>query len=99
MAPDLLTLIVVALLAALAGAFAALSSEALKHNSAEFLRLAQENPKQFQIQAHHELAKKEQAVDLLVTPIKEMIEKTRVQIHEIEIEKGVRQLSEDHAQR
>lgn len=67
--------------------FAALSGEALKHNSAEFLRLAQENLKQFQIQAHHELSKKEQAVELLVTPIKEMIEKTRVQIHEIERER------------
>ncbi len=67
--------------------FAALSSEALKHNSAEFLRLAQENLKQFQLQAHHELSKKEQAVETLVTPIKEMIEKTRVQIHEIERER------------
>jgi len=67
--------------------FAALSSEALKHNSAEFLRLAQENLKQFQIQAQNELAKKEQAVELLVTPIKELIEKTRTQIHDIEQER------------
>jgi DNA recombination protein RmuC len=67
--------------------FAALSGEALKHNSAEFLRLAQENLKQFQIQAQHELTKKEQAVELLVTPIKELIEKTRIQIHEIEQER------------
>ena len=71
----------------LGDSFAALSSEALKHNSAEFLRLAQENLKQFQLQAQHEFTKKEQAVELLVTPIKEMIEKTRVQIHEIERER------------
>lgn len=64
--------------------FSALSSEALKHNSAEFLRLAQENLKQFHIEARHELARKEQAVELLVTPIKEMLEKTRTQIQEIE---------------
>jgi DNA recombination protein RmuC len=67
--------------------FAALSGEALKHNSAEFLRLAQENLKQFHLQAQHELAKKEQAVELLVTPIKELIEKTRGQINEIEQER------------
>lgn len=73
--------------AQLRDSFAALSSEALKHNSAEFLRLAQENLKQFQVQAQHEFTRKEQAVELLVTPIKEMIEKTRVQIHEIERER------------
>jgi DNA recombination protein RmuC len=67
--------------------FSALSSEALKHNSAEFLRLAQENLKQFHLEAKHELARKEQAVETLVTPIKEMLEKTRVQIHEIERER------------
>lgn len=67
--------------------FSALSSEALKHNSAEFLRLAQENLKQFHIEARHELSRKEQAVELLVSPIKEMLEKTRVQIHEIERER------------
>lgn len=67
--------------------FAALSSEALKHNSAEFLRLAQENLKQFQLQAQHQLSRKEQAVETLVNPIREMIEKTREQIREIEQER------------
>lgn len=71
----------------LSDAFAGLSSEALKHNNAEFLRLAQENLKQFQIQAHNELGKKEQAVEHLVKPIRELLEKTHTQIRQIEHER------------
>jgi DNA recombination protein RmuC len=71
----------------LGDAFARLSSDALKHNSAEFLRLAQENLKQFQIQAHNELAKKELAVEHMVKPIRELIEKTHTQIRQIEHER------------
>lgn len=67
--------------------FAALSSEALKSNNAEFLRLARENLRQFHIQAEGELAKKEQAIEHLVAPIKELLEKTRNQIREIEHER------------
>lgn len=67
--------------------FAKLSSEALKHNNAEFLRLAHENLKQFQIQAHNELGKKEQAVEQMVKPIRELIEKTHSQIRQIEHER------------
>lgn len=67
--------------------FAKLSSDALKHNNAEFLRLAQENLKQFQIQAHNELGKKEQAVEQMVKPIRELIEKTHNQIRQIEHER------------
>jgi DNA recombination protein RmuC len=73
--------------AQLGATFAALSSEALKSNNAEFLRLAQEKLKQFHIQAEGELAKKEQAIEHLVTPIKELLEKTRHQIREIEHER------------
>jgi len=67
--------------------FAALSLEALKNNNAEFLRLAQEKLRQFHIQAEGDLAKKEQAIEHLVTPIKELLEKTRNQIREIEHER------------
>lgn len=73
--------------AQLGDTFAALSSEALKSNNAEFLRLAQENLKQFHIQAEGTLAKKEQAIEHLVAPIKELLEKTRSQIREIEHER------------
>ncbi len=71
----------------LGDAFSRLSSEALKHNNAEFLRLAQENLKQFQIQAHNELGKKEQAIEHLVKPIREMLDKTHTQIRQIEHER------------
>jgi DNA recombination protein RmuC len=73
--------------AQLGDTFAALSSEALKNNNAEFLRLAQEKLKQFHIQAEGELTKKEQAIAHLVAPIKELLEKTRSQIREIEHER------------
>jgi DNA recombination protein RmuC len=73
--------------AQLGDTFAALSSEALKHNNAEFLRLAQEKLKQFHIQSEGELTRKEQAIEHLVAPIKELLEKTRNQIREIEHER------------
>ncbi|MCC6301481.1 MAG: DNA recombination protein RmuC [Gammaproteobacteria bacterium] len=73
--------------AQLGDTFAALSIEALKHNNAEFLRLAQEKLRQFHIQAEGELTKKEQAIEHLVAPIKELLEKTRNQIREIEHER------------
>ena len=43
----------------LADTFGSLSNEALKANSVQFLKLAQENLKQFQIQAQNELTQKE----------------------------------------
>ncbi len=68
----------------LAGTFSSLASEALKHNSGEFLRLAQENLKQFQVQAQGELAQREKAVENLVQPIREALSKTEKQIQEME---------------
>jgi len=68
----------------LSAVFAALSGEALKNNNETFLRLAQENLKQFNIQAQGELSKKEQAIEHLIKPIKEVLEKTEKQIREIE---------------
>ncbi len=70
--------------ASLTGTFGTLASEALKHNSGEFLRLAQENLKQFHIRAQGELAQREKAVENLVKPIREALEKTERQIHEVE---------------
>ncbi|MFQ5468959.1 MAG: DNA recombination protein RmuC [Gammaproteobacteria bacterium] len=67
--------------------FKALSSDALKTNNEEFLRLAQENLKRFNVQAQHDLDKKEQAIENLVKPIKEVLEKTEKQIREIESER------------
>lgn len=64
--------------------FTALSSQALKNNNEEFLKLAHENLKQYQSQAVNELDKKEKAIENLLTPIKESLNKTEQQISNIE---------------
>src|SRR5512143_4172530 len=53
----------------IADSFSAMASEALRHNSSEFLKLAQENLKQFHVHAQGELASREKAVENLVKPI------------------------------
>lgn len=68
--------------------FAALSNQALKENNEAFLRLAQENLRQFQLQAEAGLEKKEKAVETLVKPIREALEKTEQQIQVIEKERA-----------
>lgn len=73
--------------AQLSETFTALSSEALKNNNEQFLKLAQENLKQFNVQAQSELSKKEQSIEHMVKPIKELLEKTEKQIREIEHER------------
>jgi len=67
--------------------FGALAGQALRSNTEEFLKLAQENLKQFQIKAESGLAQKEKAIENLVQPIKEALEKTEKQIHQIELER------------
>lgn len=67
--------------------FTALSSQALKNNNEEFLKLAQENLKQYQSQAVNELDKKEKAIEHLLNPIKESLSKTEQQIQNIEKER------------
>jgi len=71
----------------LADTFSALSSQALRHNSEEFLKLAQENLKRFQSQATGELDKKEKAIEHLLHPIREALEKTEQQIRFVEKER------------
>ncbi|MGA7802400.1 MAG: DNA recombination protein RmuC [Gammaproteobacteria bacterium] len=67
--------------------FSALASDALKHNSSEFLKLAQENLKRFQQQAQNDLAQREKAVEGLVKPIREVMEKTESEIRRMEKER------------
>ena len=64
--------------------FSHLSSQALKHNSEEFLKLAEQNLKQFQAKADSDLQQKEKAIENLVKPIKEALDKTELQIRNIE---------------
>lgn len=68
----------------LADTFSTLSSQALKHNSEEFLRLARENMQQFHSRAEGDLAQREKAIEHLVKPIREALDKTEAQIREIE---------------
>jgi DNA recombination protein RmuC len=67
--------------------FAALSQEALRDNHQAFLQLAQETLKQFHIQAQGDLAAREKAVETLVKPIREALEKTEQQMRLMENER------------
>jgi DNA recombination protein RmuC len=67
--------------------FAALSSAALRENNSAFLQLAQESLKQYQLQGKHELEQKEKAVEGLVKPIRDALEKAEAQIRRIEQER------------
>jgi DNA recombination protein RmuC len=64
--------------------FSALSTQALKENNAAFLQLANETFKQLQLQGKHELDQKEKAVEGLVKPIRDALEKTEQQVRLIE---------------
>lgn len=64
--------------------FNALSSQALKHNNEEFLRLATENLRHFQTRAQGDLEQREKAIENLVKPIREALDKTEKQIQNIE---------------
>jgi len=67
--------------------FSALSSQALKHNTEEFLKLATENLRHFQTRAQGDLEQREKAIENLVKPIKEALSKTEQQMHNIEKER------------
>ncbi len=71
----------------LSDTFSTLSREALKHNSDDFLKLAQENLKQFQSQAQSDLGQKEKAIEDLIKPIQEALQKTDQQIQGMEKER------------
>ena len=67
--------------------FATLSRDALSKNTTSFLQLAQESLKQFHVQARGDLEQKEKAVENLVKPIREALQKTEQQIGQIEKER------------
>jgi DNA recombination protein RmuC len=74
-------------LAAMDKTFTALSSQALKENNEAFLRLATETLKQFHVQARGDLEQREKAVENLVKPIKEALDKTEQQVRLMELER------------
>jgi DNA recombination protein RmuC len=68
----------------LAEKFKALSRDALKDNNQEFLNLARATLEQFQTKATGDLEQRQQAIDQLVKPLKESLEKVDGKIGEIE---------------
>ena len=71
----------------LADTFSQLSTDALKRNNEQFLQLAEENLKRHQSEAKAELSTREQAIEQLVKPISEALNKTSAQINTIEKER------------
>ncbi len=91
----------------LAEAFKALSSDALRNNNTSFLELAKTTLEKFQEVARGDLDKRQQAIDHLVKPVRESLEKFDAKIHDIErarvgayegLSQQVRQLLETQVQ-
>lgn len=68
----------------LADAFKALSADALKSNNQQFLDLANATLQKFQETAKGDLEQRQQAIDQLVKPLKESLEKVDGKIGELE---------------
>jgi len=71
----------------LADAFKALSAEALKSSNEEFLQLARTKLESFQKDAQGELEKRQQAIDELVRPVKETLQRFDNQVQQMEKER------------
>ena len=68
----------------LANSFKALSADALRSNNQSFLELARESFGKLHQQSADELGKRQQAIDSMVKPLKESLEKVDAKIGEIE---------------
>jgi DNA recombination protein RmuC len=68
----------------LADAFKALSADALRNNNQSFLDLAKQNLQTFQQTAKGELERRQSAIDDLIKPLKESLEKVDCKIGELE---------------
>jgi DNA recombination protein RmuC len=68
----------------LADAFKALSADALKSNNQLFLDLAKQNLKTFQETAKGDLDQRQQAIDQIIKPLKDSLEKVDGKIGELE---------------
>tara|TARA_Y100000389_G_C17463956_1_gene523958 strand:- start:140 stop:1372 length:1233 start_codon:yes stop_codon:yes gene_type:complete len=64
--------------------FADISNKSLKTNSETFLKLAEQNLNNHQEKAKHELSEREKAVELLVKPIREALDASKLQIESLE---------------
>jgi DNA recombination protein RmuC len=70
--------------AKLRDAFAALSSEALKQNTASFLQLARASLGEFQKSATMDLDGRQKAIDALIQPLRESLTKVDSKLNEVE---------------
>jgi DNA recombination protein RmuC len=68
----------------LADAFKALSADALRSNNQSFLDLAKENLQKFQETAKGDLDQRQQAIDQIIRPLKDSLEKVDSKIGELE---------------
>lgn len=71
----------------LADTFSQLSNAALNQNNEQFLKLAEENLKRYQSEAKADLQTREQAIEQLIKPINDALNKTSQHIHDIEKER------------
>ncbi len=69
---------------ALSEKFKALSRDALKDNNQEFLNLARATLEKFQVTAKGDLEQRQQAIDQLIKPLKESLEKVDGKIGDLE---------------
>lgn len=67
--------------------FAALSSQALRNSTEEFLKLAQQGMQQFHVRAQGDLEQKEKSIGVLMQPVKEALTRTEQQLRELEKER------------
>lgn len=67
--------------------FSSLASDALKNNNENFLKLAEQNLKQFHIQANADLNKREKSIETIVQPIRDALDKTEKHIQSVEKER------------
>jgi DNA recombination protein RmuC len=65
-------------------AFASLSSDALRRNNQSFIELAKETLGVIQQQASGDLERRQQAIDALVKPVRETLDKFDARIHDVE---------------
>ena len=89
----------------LSDAFKALSSEALKSNNEEFLKLAKTSLESFQKGARDDLGNRQKAIEQLTQPIRERLEKFDTKLNDLEknrvgayreLSEQVRSLVNDH---
>jgi DNA recombination protein RmuC len=76
-----------AMSATMKDSFTSMAGAALKNNNEQFLQLARENLGKFQSKADNQLEKREQAVENMVKPIREALDKNERQVRRMEAER------------